>query len=296
VAALLGAAPVAWPLFTGSVAYAAAAGKRSWAAAIGLAGLTAMTLRFGSPSAAGQGIGWAVLGVLLGVSIRRRWTMRATVAAAGACVFALWAWPAVRWEQWVAQHQAYIESLEAQLMLQADAESQRDQQALEMIGAFKEHWPLYGAGLYAGAALFFAAVGVTLLGRWVRRGLGMKGLRGGFGHLRTPDWFVWVAIGVAGMHFAGSAWPNETLTAAKWNAAAAVLAAYMLNGLSIVVYGARTVGMHWAVAALMALMILYWSPSLGVIGFVDTWAEFRRKLARVAAARARDAADKDGAS
>lgn len=257
--------------------------------------------------AAGLG-GWVATGVVgegvhcglitavgfpLGVGIGRRWTYGWTVTAVAGFTYLVVLGSIVNaWDMWIEQARAVYDALLSQLQSQAPASPEGAELLVQNVGWLKDHWAQLGAGLLLWPVIVEACLGVSIIGRWMQRRSGLEGVRGSFRTMRISEWLVWLAILVAGLCYAAYRSGNVPLGLVAWNAAVALAGIYWFNGFSVCAYAidalrpqgllylAIVVGMVWAV-------LEGFHPALCVVGFFDTWADFRTLADRWAAARKR---------
>jgi len=248
---------------------------------------------------AGHGSGMAMvyyglvasLGLLLGQGIAVGWSYGWTVAVVVAAAYGLVAGHTLLfWEAARAQARAGLDSWSAYLAQQVDVAEEGPQALmLEQIAWLGEHWAEVGLGLMFWPVLLAACAGLSLTASKLRRLDGAPALRGSFREMRTPEWVIWAAIVLAALWFVDRTWPSGLLRLGAWNAAFALSAVYWLNGLSILAYAFKALqpSLFVAGAVVVVLFLFGVHPVLCFVGLFDTWGDFRRSVARLAAARKR---------
>ena len=137
--------------------------------------------------------------------------------------------------------------------------------------------------VYLGFSFAGTLMGVCLLLGWtyrrVRRDTELEPL-GSFTDFRPHDAVIWMVIGTALLAFANSYWPAWWLQATVLNAAIGLFALYLLNGLSILLYGFHVLKPNplLALAFLLVMFLFGGIVILGVAGLFDTWGEFRKRI------------------
>ncbi|MCP4640485.1 MAG: DUF2232 domain-containing protein [bacterium] len=233
----------------------------------------------------------AACGVLLGEGIRRRWPYGRVVAAVAAAVFIVAvANIALAWDTWNADLDSIFELFESKL--RSDQGQQTDEGVvalqLDMLNWLRDNRNAVAFGMNLAVILVLTCVAVSGTSKWTRDLYGEPGPRGCFREMRPPDWFVWIAIGVAVLWFADHRWPEIGIRLAAWNIGIGVGAIYWLNGLSVFLYGTHVLQPSILVYTAIVLILGYTAGVLPVpcfVGLFDTWGDFRRKCDAIAAAR-----------
>jgi MFS family permease len=255
-----------------------AAGVALWAATSGLLVMSDVLLALALAAGAG-------MGVVLALAIQRNWSygwqltlLSGTGAAAMAGVI-LATWATLRKAFTVFSNDliAHVQTLEG-----------ANTQWIELMRWWDLNYENVAFGSAFCSVLTLSALTVGLMERW-RRDPEDRAKRKptGFQKMRVPDWVVWMAIAAALMWFADGRWPNPVLRAISWNAALGLLGLYWLNGLSIVLYAmsifkATLFGMFMVFSGM--IIFGFW-PMLSIIGFFDTWYDFRKRFRRIAILR-----------
>jgi hypothetical protein len=227
----------------------------------------------------------ASYGLLLGVLARRQVSLGVSITVVTVAVFAFLAMlSATNWEALNADLQAafqeYAETLESD---SSEDAAEQVETITEVFGWIKDHLPyLYFGALLSSVALLVTAMSVPVYWRYgVRMPLSAANWR--FMWMRTPELLVWVAIGLAGLWFLDSRWPNDAVRFVAWNGSLALATVYWINGLSILFYVAhvwkwRPAVLYMLLAAMFLLNVIF---TLSIFGFFDTWTDFRRKITPV---------------
>ncbi|MCL4217195.1 MAG: YybS family protein, partial [Candidatus Hydrogenedentes bacterium] len=135
------------------------------------------------------------------------------------------------------------------------------------------------------AVLFATSICVSLTSVVLRRIYRLPGPFGAFREIRPPDALVWTVIALALAYLAYRQWPAPALLAIVGNAGVALAAIYALNGFAITVYAANLFPRFFAVILVVAaVMVLIYAPFFVLIGFFDTWGDFRNRMRTAKAA------------
>jgi len=254
-------------------------------AAAGLAALVSM----GTWGAVLYYILLAAIGFPLGLGIARHWTYARTVTVAAGFAYVLVAGNLLlAWPDWVAQGGAMYDLWIAELQQQQAGTDREYASALVQNATWlKDHWPELGLGLMLWPILVETCLGLSLLSAWLRRRFGAEGVRGSFRSMRTSEWLVWAAIGVAVLGLIDYRWPGTALRVVSWNAGLALASIYWLNGFSILVYALDALRPHVLLYVPIVAVLVWFGihPVLCFVGFFDTWSNFRKMLDGLAAAR-----------
>ncbi len=265
--------------------------RRQWGRTLGLLVCAALAVWLGDGTIIGVVLYTllAGVGVPLGLGIALRWTYGWTVTAVAALVYTALAGAfLLTWPDWLAQSQVAWDVLLKQLKDNPpDTGGESAAAIVTAVTWMKDHWADVGLGLWMWPALVAACVGVSAVSARLRRRWRIEGVRGSFGDMRPSEWLVWAAILAALLCFADYRWPSLGLRVVSWNSAIALAAIYWLNGFSIFVFALDMLRPHFLLV--MSLVFLFvWAmphPLLCAVGLFDTWADFRGRLRRVAAAR-----------
>jgi hypothetical protein len=190
------------------------------------------------------------------------------------------------WDQWVGEAASLYENWQSMSTALRDMQQPGPEQEMQrerVMDALQwllvDHWADLGLGLMFGQLLLTLCVALSAACFWVRR-RGGPPARGRFRTMRLPEWFVWVAIAVAGLWFLDRQAPAFGLRPLVWNAAAGVAAVYWVHGVAIMLFALVIVQPN---AFLFAALLLSWLLLCGsfwpaAIGLADTWADFRRRM------------------
>jgi hypothetical protein len=160
-----------------------------------------------------------------------------------------------------------------------DAETSK--QILSIQQMTVEHWPYLIPGVLVATTLFSVALATAFM-QFLARRVGAPSAPGRFRDMRPPDWLVWTAIGCALLGFADRESSNNALRIVAWNGGIVLAGIYWLNGIGILVTAVERIRWPIVVLPLVALALLtpHMNAMLTVVGFFDTWIEFRARLAR----------------
>lgn len=227
----------------------------------------------------------ASYGLLLGVLARRQVSLGKTITLLTLALFALFAaWSAADWSVFNADMQAafraYVETLE----------SANTEQATEQLAVLTDAFDwiktnlafVYFGALLSGVMLMVTALCVPVYWRF-RSDAAFSAANCQFRLLRTPEHLVWFGILFAGLWFLDSRWPNDVLRLVSWNGALALATVYWINGLSILFYVSNA--WKWRPFVLYMLLLCMFLVNiifaLSIVGFFDTWFDFRRKVSHI---------------
>lgn len=169
---------------------------------------------------------------------------------------------------------------------QAVAAQQEEVHALltERIAWFIEHWNalIYGVMFIMAMLTALALMAIT---EWTMRraGLGSRPT-GDFRALRLPDGMVWLAIAAAALWMLDRNHPLGAGRIVVWNGAIMLAGAYWLRGMAIVLFTVTALRIPPLLAVLFLVLFFLAGDAqllLCALGFFDTWAGFRDRLARV---------------
>ncbi|MCC6145210.1 MAG: DUF2232 domain-containing protein [Candidatus Hydrogenedentes bacterium] len=275
-------AAIAFPV---PVALLLARGETARCLGVGLVAVLAAMLGSAEISTALAYLLAAGAGVLLGLAFRRRWTFGRCVAATTAFVSALTGtFLALNYGPFRAESQAALAEW-AEVATRQSSAAKEESMAI-FFNWLSQHWDSLAAGMVFSQVLLMVTLAAGLCALWLRHVRPEAAPSTSFREMRMPEWLVWPAILAAVLLIIDQQWPQPVLRLISWNAAVALSTIYFLNGLAIVVYGLVAVRANtFFVAALFILLVYVWAhPMLTIIGFFDTWGEFRQKLDRLAAA------------
>jgi hypothetical protein len=237
----------------------------------------------------------AAVGLLLGLGLRRRWHYGQAVAAVLTAAFAIYlANVLLTWEAW--QARTTVQVTAATDWFREDLANQAQEAGIEgQVPGFRElewlraNWLAFVFGLhFALPFLLVACVVVSVAAGLVRQWLGEPGVRGSFAAMRPPEWLVWIGIALAVVLFLDQKWPSAPVQVGAWNVAVGLGAVYWLNGLGIFLYGTNVLRPSFLVyLAFVMILVVLVPPVLFFLGLFDTWANFRKRLDAIAAARQR---------
>ncbi|HOZ45912.1 MAG TPA: DUF2232 domain-containing protein [Candidatus Hydrogenedentes bacterium] len=291
-AAWLGLGVVGMAIFTVPVAVFWAREERARAVGLVICASLAGATGLGSWRAMAYFAPVAALGVVPAFGALHGWRYTRAVAVLAAAAYALVIGHVLAfWNVLQAQAPALFESLASQwAQMNASESDARASVVLEQIEWLAQHWSEVLVGALWWPVLMAACVAVSWTERLRRCENRPEGIRGTFRAMRPSEWLVWGVILVAALWFVDRAWPNAALRLVTRNAAVALAAVYWLNGVSMVVYlfSAFQPRALTSIAAIALLVMLGGAhPLLCGVGLFDTWADFRKTIDRVVAARQR---------
>lgn len=231
-------------------------------------------------------------GVVMGEATRRRWGPGTCIAAATLYHYALvairlaWDWREVRH-----QYTIWLNARTASLQEAIASGNEMARQTAELWKALDTQLAYVYFGMVFVAILLAAALGMALLGRWLRAAYPGAAPRGRFAFMRVPDALVWLAILVALCWFADQRWPSDVLRLFTWNSAIGLAGVYWLSGVAIFSYGLAAFQLNLLAAGAMVVLfaLLHWLgglfPLVSAVGLFDTWFDFRARIERAAALR-----------
>lgn len=227
----------------------------------------------------------ASYGLLLGLLARRQVSLGVSIALVTVAVFAFLAMlSATNWETLNADlqtaFQEYAKTLESD---SSESAAEQVETITEVFGWMTDNLPyLYFGVLFSSVMLLVTAMSVPVYWRYSIQ-MPFSAANWRFMWMRTPEHLVWVAIGLAGLWFWDSRWPNDVVRFVAWNGLLALAMAYWINGLSILCYVAHV--WKWRPAVLYMLLVAMFLMNviftLSIFGFFDTWTDFRRKITPV---------------
>ena len=227
----------------------------------------------------------ASYGLLLGILARRQVALGMTITLLTVTMFVLLAalsiadWGILNADLQTAFHE-YVVKLESTNTKEAIAQAEMIAEGFEWI---EENFVFLYFGGLLGLVMFMAtAASVPLYWRF-RSEVSFSVTNYQFRLLRAPEHLVWLAILLVGLWFWDSRSPNEVVRFLSWNGALALIAIYWLNGLSIVFYISyvwkwRPVVIYLLLLFMIVLNIIF---ALSIVGFFDTWLDFRRKASYI---------------
>lgn len=221
----------------------------------------------------------ALTGIFLGYGMHKGLSLGPAIAVASVLLFsAITAYTVLIWQDINANWQQFFEVYRAQF--QAMPPSDNVDLTLKMISWMELNWPYVLFGFLFG--FFFLASTVTLSN--VYRHLAVVGLiepkNYKFSVMRTPEHLVWLAIALAGLWFWDNSKPNDWIRFISWNGAIALAVVYWVNGLSIGVYAVQVFSPRPIIVFVMLLLVIFLNihQLFAVVGFFDTWWNFRWKI------------------
>lgn len=229
----------------------------------------------------------SAMGIPLGAGIVQKWSYGVVVAAGtGAGLIALGSMFVLRpgdWQSYLAEYQGSVQKRIS--LLEEEGDSELAIRQLELIDFMLDNWPYLVFGIGFVVVLVSACGAASLASWWLRRRDSGPAPQGGFSKMRPPEWLVWAVIGVAGLWFWDRQSHTEALRAVSWNGAVGLAGVYMLNGLSIVVYGLSAWKPNPFITILIVFLAFQLQQALIFVGLFDTWIEFRRRIDGIIAAR-----------
>lgn len=238
----------------------------------------------------------AAAGILLGTGIVRQWPYGRIVALTAGYAYALLAGQYLAfWDAAQKNARAAIDFLAARALETAEQAQSGNQDAIvRQMDWMRTHGPDVAIGFSFWPVLIGACMAVSLTGRLLRRAGDAVVPRGTFAEMRTSEWLVWLAIVVAASWYFERSNPNELQRLLTVNAAVVLAAIYWVNGLSVVAYALQVLQPGPIVAVASAMLLFWFWPVLGLTGLFDTWADFRRAAAKLAAWRAQSTRQGNG--
>ena len=228
----------------------------------------------------------ACFGVVLGMRMQARLSLGWSIALTSVFVFLLnSAYVSLTWQESVAGWRITLDAYREQ------TEAAQTEAVLGMLAFVDEHWVFLSFGMLFGLiALTTTGIQVVLYRKLVPTGR-IQPSNHRFGCMRVPEHLVWVPIALAILWFIDSRWPLDSIRFIAWNGAIALAIVYWINGLSIIVYGVQTVAIRpLLVFAFFALVFVFRLHLLfAVVGFFDTWWDFRMRIRLFAEAAQKDA-------
>ncbi len=228
----------------------------------------------------------AAWGLLLGLLARRGVTLGVSVTVLTLVLFAFLAvhsavmWDSVR-ADWHTALQTQLDKFESA------ADEGVNRQVATMFTWLEENLAYLYFGMLASGVL----LAVTAICSVMYRAFKLEAWYGTgnyrFMRMRTPEHLVWIAILLAALWFVDSRWPHDAIRFIAWNGALVLAAIYWLNGASILFYvfdmlKCRPIVPYIVLAGMVVMHIIY---VLSIIGFFDTWLDFRRKALELALSR-----------
>ena len=227
-------------------------------------------------------------GLAIGLGIERGWSYGKVVAVTAGLIFAaVCVYMALNWAEMNAQIDELFELFATQLQSADEAGTvSATTEQLEALAYWKNVKTYFVVGFQFATILLTTCIFVSLTSAVLRRWYADPGTVGLFRDMRPPDWLAWVSIATAIMWLIDYQFGSEPLQFVSWNMAFGLLAVYVLNGFGIFLYGVNTLAPgFFLMAAIVFLLINFGlAPVLGMIGFFDTWAEFRQRIDRLAEA------------
>jgi hypothetical protein len=243
----------------------------------------------------GTALSYSVIGAsgfLAGAGLVRRWTYGQVTALVAAGLFvAATAYVVALWGAWDAHIDRVFESIQLSLKDTANRnDAQVSQDQLDTLNWMQAHKASLGLGIEFIGAMGLACIIVAGATSVLRRWFGEPGPAGSFAEMRPPEWMVWLAIASALACMADAWWPSPTLRFLGWNSAIILAVIYWLNGLGITLHFVNAVQPKAILLVLLLLVLANAGTVAGLfaLGFVDTWAGFRRKIDAFVARRKAD--------
>lgn len=230
----------------------------------------------------------AALGIPIGMGTVRGWTYSRVVAATAAALCAVvGTYLALCWDAFNRVIDAMIAVMIEQVNLQAaERGAEITERLVDGVRWFGENKFAFAIGIEFALCLVVACVLVSITAIALRRKFADPGPIGSFRDMHPPDWLVWLAILTALLWFAEREYGGAHLRFASWNAAVGLGAIYFLNGCAIFLYGVQVLAPNALLVALLVLLITMTGQLriLAIVGFFDTWVNFRQRMDRLAEA------------
>lgn len=293
--ALANSPVLALSLFPIAVAYYWATSERNRARVlVGCAALVPLTTAdyiFGGLWEALIYVFVALFGVAIGLALQRRWSYGwcvtgLSIALTGLmCSGMLSNWEGSRknltllTEQWQQQFSAAAKK----------TGNTAYDTMIEMVSWLDVNWEFIFLGLTFGWVLLGTTFLVGVLSRMLRlRGV-LAGPRNSFILMRTSEWLVWAAIGVAVLWFIERQLEIPWLRMITWNAGIALAFVYWLNGLSILLFTMIAVRVRLLLFVMVVTFVFValstTAPILIMLGLFDTWWNVRLRVQELVARR-----------
>ncbi len=228
-------------------------------------------------------------GYVLGRAANRGMPFSVTLVAVVALTFGASAlFMASAWDVWArAAQQAYdvfdANQVRSAQSMDVPAEIREARRALLKF-MLVDHWLDFSIGAQFMVTICTCAPIAAAIGLLVRLRGQATGFRVGWMETRTPDWLAWIAIAVGAMWLLNDQVQQHAwLQAISWNGALALFGVYWVNGTGLTFYMLRSMGIHWSiwlVAALVMVMFPHANLTLAIVGLFDTWANFRVRADR----------------
>lgn len=224
----------------------------------------------------------ASTGLLLGMLARRRTAIGVTITVLTGVLYVLLAGlSAAGWNEIRSDFHEGIEQYKTKLESQTEEAATEDLEAVAK--GFKwleDNLPyIYFGGLFA--IILLATTGVTVaIYRNLSPVISLNTVNYRFIWMRPSEHLVWLAIAVACLWFWDNRWPDDNVRFLAWNGAIALAALYWLNGLSILLFAWHRWNFNRPfLFILLTFMVLFnIIYMLSIVGFFDTWINFRRRL------------------
>lgn len=227
-------------------------------------------------------------GIPIGIGMARRWSYGRTVSVTTGIVFSVMtAYLVYSWPTFNSQLDALFEWFREGLRKSAEtAGTDVSSEQLDLLHWLQDNKTALAIGFQFAVNLGVTCVLVSLTVGAMRRWFADPGPEGSFRTMRPPDWLVWLAIGAVVLWMFDQQWPNYSIRFVSWNMAVGVGTIYVLNGLSIFLYGLHVLAPGFLVLALVIMLVasIGLLPVLGAVGFSDTWIDFRIRCDRLAEA------------
>jgi len=236
-----------------------------------------------------------ILGAAAGWGIRRRMPYTALVTGVAFLALALNAMSlAVRWDATVEEVDASYEALDLQLKNAAD--KGLSEQAIANLTVRQwllGHWQDVYLGITFAGMLVLSCIVVSATVKWLTLRAHTQAART-FTTFQTPDWLVWCLIAVAAFWYLDYTTEVSSMRFVSWNAGFALIGAYWLNGLAILMHAVAAMRPNALILAVLVAGMVFFglAPMLAFVGLFDTWGDFRPRIDRLLAAR-QEAEDAD---
>ena len=228
----------------------------------------------------------AAMGIPIGIGTARGWTYsRVVVATAVAVCAVVGPYLALCWDAYNRIIDSMIVWFTEQLNLQVAARGQSVvDDEIAGLQWFGENKFAVAVGIEFAVFLVLICLFVSITTTALRRRFGDPGPIGSFRDMRPPDWLVWGGIVTALMWFAERQYGGNELRFVTWNVAVGLSSIYFLNGCAIFLYGVQVLVPGLLLVAMLVFMMLMSGPypALSLIGLFDTWADFRKRVDRLA--------------
>ncbi len=286
---------LAMSLFPVGVAYywAASLRGRAWIL-VGCAAFVPLTFSIPFGDRVGMAMVYALValtGVGIGVVLIRRWSYGWCVTWLSLMLTGLMA--AGMLSDWEASRKnlaLLLSEWERQINAAAKETGNTAYDAMnEMVSWLDVNWEFIFLGLLFGWVLLGTTFLVGVLSRILRlRGV-LAGPKNSFISMRTSEWLVWAAIGIAVLWFIERQLSLPWLRMITWNAGIALVFVYWLNGFSILLYSMIAVRVRLLLFVMAVTFVFValstTAPVLVMLGLFDTWWDVRLRVHEIVARR-----------